>query len=63
MKYDVTRFGPGGSEVITVEAESGDDAAMKAFKPGTIIRGILPSEDQSEPAKKRGRPSLQGEDA
>jgi len=56
MKYDVTRFGPGGIETITVEAESGDDAAVKAFKPGTIIRGIVPSDDQSE-APKRGRPA------
>lgn len=62
MKYDVTRFGPGGIETITVEAESGDDAAIQAFKPGTLIRGITPSEVQDEP-KKRGRPAAQGEDA
>lgn len=61
MKYDVTRHGPGGHEVLTVEADSGDEAAMKAFKPGTIIRGIVPSEVRDEP-KKRGRPA-QGEDA
>lgn len=62
MKYDVTRYGPGGFEVVTVEAESGDDAALKAFKPGTSIRGITPSEDQGEPAKKRGRPALQADE-
>ena len=68
MKYDVTRYGPGGIEVITVDAESGDDAAIQAFKPGTIIRGIVPSEvveeAVAEEAKpKRGRPAAQGEDA
>lgn len=43
MKYDVTRFGPGGIEIVTVEAESGDDAAQKASKNGTIIRGVEPA--------------------
>ena len=62
MKFDVTRYGPGGIETLTVEAEGGDDAATKAFKPGTIIRGITPSAEQDEP-KKRGRPAAQGEDA
>jgi hypothetical protein len=61
MKYDVTRFGPGGIEVVTVDAEGGDEAAAKAHVPGTLIRGIVPSEDQGEPAKRRGRPPLQGD--
>lgn len=63
MKFDVTRHSPGGIEVVTVEAETGDDAAMKAYKPGCLIKGIVPAADQGEPAKRRGRPSLQGEDA
>lgn len=63
MKYDVTRFGPGGIEVVVVDAESGDDAAVQAYKPGTIIRGITPSEEQGDAPKKRGRPAAQGEDA
>lgn len=52
MKYDVTRYGPGGIETITVEAESGDDAAMQAYKPGTLIRAILPSDVQDEPKRR-----------
>lgn len=63
MKYDVVRYGPGGFETVTVEADGGDDAAAKAFKAGTLIRGISPSEAQDEEPKKRGRPALQGGDA
>jgi hypothetical protein len=61
MKFDVTRYGPGGSEVVTVEADSGDAAAEKASKPGMLIRGVFPSAEQDEP-KKRGRPAAQGEE-
>jgi hypothetical protein len=60
MKFDVHRYGPGGFEIVTVDADGGDDAALKAFKPGTLIRYIGPSEVQDEPVK-RGR--TQGEDA
>lgn len=60
MKYDVTRFGPGGIEVIMVEADGGDEAATKAYKPGTLIRGIAPAAEQDEP-KRRGRPPADAE--
>lgn len=56
MKYDVLRRGPGGHEIVTVEAESGDEAAQRAWKPGTVIGGVTPSADQTEPPK-RGRPA------
>lgn len=59
MRYDVTVCGPGGNEIVTVEAESGDDAALKAYKPGTLIRGIVPS--AGDEPKKRGRPGVQGD--
>lgn len=48
MKYKVQRDGPGGSEVIKVTAESGDEAALKAFKVGCVIRGITPDDDADE---------------
>ena len=41
MKFDVTRYGPGGIETLTVEAEGGDDAAVKAFKPGNGTASIF----------------------
>lgn len=55
MKYEVTLHGPGGFDTVIVEAEGGDDAAAKAYKPGCFIKGILPAADQGEPVK-RGRP-------
>jgi hypothetical protein len=62
MKYQITRYGPGGIETLIVEADGGDDAAMKGFKPGTLIRGIEPAPADAEADKpKRGRPALQGE--
>jgi hypothetical protein len=55
VRYDVTRAGPGGIDVIEIDAESGDDAAKKAWKPGTVIRGVhpspLPPEEASKPEK------------
>lgn len=42
MKYDVTVAGPGGHTIVTVEADSGDDAATRAHKRGTVIRGVTP---------------------
>lgn len=62
MKFEVHRYGPGGLEVLTVDAEGGDGAAEAAFKPGTIIRYIGPAEVVDEAPKKRGR-AAQGEDA
>lgn len=59
MKYDVTLHGSVGFEVVTVEAEGGDDAAAKAWKRGTIVKGVEPSADQT-PAPKRGRPAAEG---
>lgn len=58
MKYDVTLYGPKGLEVVTVEAEGGDDAATRAHRAGCVIRAIVPSETVDEdPAPKRGRPA------
>jgi len=45
MKHDVTRRGPDGTEVVTVTAETGDKAAMMAFKAGTIVVGVVPHDD------------------
>ena len=42
MKYDVTVAGPGGFDIVTVEAASGDEAAARAHKLGTLIRGVTP---------------------
>jgi len=59
MKYDITLHGPTGHETVTVEADSGDEAAMKGWRPGCIVRGVTPSEDQSgDEPKRRGRPPL-----
>ena len=44
MRYEVTlRNARGGSEVVSVEAESGDDAAAKSFKPHHIIVSVQPA--------------------
>jgi hypothetical protein len=48
MKYDVTVSSPGGIDIVTVEADSGDEAAAKASKRGTVVRGVTPSEDQGD---------------
>jgi hypothetical protein len=51
MKYDVTVAGPGGYDIVTVEAASGDEAANKAYKRGAVIRGVHPHEPVEAPAK------------
>jgi hypothetical protein len=44
MRYEVTLRGPRGVlEVVFVEAESGDDAAAKAFRPHMIITSVQPA--------------------
>jgi hypothetical protein len=43
MKYEVHVAGPGGIDVVTVEADSGDEAASKAIRPGTFVRGVHPA--------------------
>lgn len=50
MRYAVTLRGPrstehphGSSETVIVEAESGDEATDKAFKPHHIISGVEPA--------------------
>ena len=48
MKYKVERHGPDGIEVIKVNAESGDEAAQKAYKTGCVIRGIMPNESDAD---------------
>lgn len=51
MKFDVTLRGPRGeSEVVTVEAEGGDDAVAKAFKPYMIITSVQPSPKKAKGA-------------
>lgn len=62
MKYDVTVSGPGGIDIVTVEAATGDEAATKAYKAGTVIRGVHPSAEQDEPVK-RGRPAKDAADS
>jgi len=43
MRYEVTLRGQRGeSETVHVEAESGDDAAAKAFKPYCIVVSVQP---------------------
>lgn len=42
MDYAVTRRGKDGEETVVVSAVSGDEAASKAFKAGTIIVCITP---------------------
>lgn len=62
MKYDVTLYGPTGIDVVTVEADSGDEAATRGWRPGCIVRGVTPSEDQTtEEPKRRGRPPVQAD--
>jgi hypothetical protein len=44
MRYEVTLRDPRGeSEAVHVEAESGDDAAAKAFKPYHIVTSVQPA--------------------
>lgn len=52
MRYAVTLRGPrGAQEIVHVEAESGDTAAEKAFKPHHVILSVQPD---PKPAKKAG---------
>jgi hypothetical protein len=43
MPYAVTRRSRKGEEVVTVQAESGDDAAAKAAKDGCVVVGVHPA--------------------
>lgn len=65
MIYEVTLRTLGGMETVLVEAETGDEAAMKAQggKAGVVVAGVNPASIAPEPAPKRGRPALQGENA
>lgn len=42
-RYAVTLHGPDGAEVVEVTADSGDEAAAKASKPGHTVRGVVPA--------------------
>ena len=49
-RYAVTRLGGMGVEEIIIEdADSGDDAAVRAYKPGCKIIGVHPAQ-LDEPA-------------
>lgn len=41
--YAVTLRGREGDAVVTVRAESGDDAALKAAKPAHSVVGVTPA--------------------
>lgn len=44
MRYEVTLRGPrGAKELVTVEADSGDSAAEKAFRPYHIVVSVQPA--------------------
>jgi hypothetical protein len=44
MRYEVTLRGQRGAiEVVHVEADSGDEAVAKAFKPFHIINSVQPA--------------------
>jgi hypothetical protein len=44
MRYEVTlRNARGATETVCVEAEGGDDAAAKAFKPHHIVTSVQPA--------------------
>jgi hypothetical protein len=43
MRYDCTVRGPGGHEVVSVEAASGDEAASRAYRAGTTIICVTPT--------------------
>lgn len=40
--YCVTLHSEDGVEVVEVRADSGDDAAARAHKPGSTVRGVTP---------------------
>ena len=51
MKYEVTLRGQRGEcEVVTVEADGGDDAAAKAFKPYMIVTSVQPAPKKAKAA-------------
>jgi hypothetical protein len=44
LRYEVTLRGRRGErEIVTVEADGGDDAAAKAFKPHHIVTSVQPA--------------------
>lgn len=52
MRYEVTLSAKGGHDKVIVEASSGDEAAAKAHKPGTVVIGVHPAPaEPKKPAK------------
>ena len=43
MRYEVTLATKAGHTIVTVDADSGDEAASKAHKPGTAVIGVHPA--------------------
>lgn len=44
MKYDVTRRNAAGdTDTVTVEAETGDDAAYAGSAPGFVVLAVVPA--------------------
>jgi hypothetical protein len=48
LRYEVTLRGRSGSEIVSVEADSGDDAAAKAFKPYHVILSVQPVQKKAK---------------
>jgi hypothetical protein len=49
LRYEVTLRGQRGeSEVVTVDADGGDDAAAKAFKPYHIVVSVQPAKAKAK---------------
>ena len=48
QKYKVERHGPDGIDIVRVSAASGDEAVQKAYKTGTVIRGVMPDTSDSD---------------
>ena len=48
QKYKVERHGPDGIDIVRVSAASGDEAVQKAYKTGTVIRGVMPDVSDSD---------------
>lgn len=56
MLYAVTcRNRRGAQTIVYVEADSGDDAAAKAFKPYIVIAGIAPASSDEIGALKKAK--------
>ena len=50
MRYEVTLRGPRGArDVVHVDADGGDDAAAKAFRPHHIITSVQPCPEVADP--------------